>query len=136
MITKTLKYFWSVRREFAKYFIIGISGVVLDMATLILFKELFGWSAVVAVVVNQALMLVYVFYLNKYWTFRNKELPHKQVVRFLILAGFNYLFSVLIMSLFEYRLGYDYRLVRLATIAIMVSWNFFLYKYWVYANDK
>lgn len=130
MIKKTLQYAWGVRREFAKYFIIGISGVVLDMATLILFKEVFGWSAVFSVIIIQAMMLVYVFYLNKYWTFRNKEIPHKQIVKFLILAGFNYIFSVSMMYFLEQ--VFDYRLVRLATIAVMVSWNFFLYKYWVY----
>lgn len=132
MIKKTLQYAWSVRFEFTKYFIIGVSGVVLDMATLIFLKEVLGWLPIFAVIINQALMLVYIFYLNKYWTFRNKEIPHKQVVRFLTLAGFNYLLSVVIMYVLNHNLGFDYRLVRLGSIVVMVSWNFFLYKYWVY----
>ena len=124
----------NILHQFAKYFITGISGVILDMVTLILFKEIFGWLPVVAVIVNQILLLGYIFLINKYWTFKNKEIPHKQIIRFLILAGFNYLFSVFVMYIFNHKFGFDYRLVRLASIASMVSWNFFLYKYWIYAE--
>lgn len=132
MIAQGANYLWSLRREFAKYFIVGISAVVFDMGTLIAAKELLDIPATPAVVVNQALVLVYVFTVNKYWSFRNREVPHKQLMRFASLAVFNYGFSVLTMYLFHDHLGFDYRLVRLGTIAVMVSWNFFLYKYWVY----
>ncbi len=62
-------------------------------------------------------------------------MPHKQVVRYLILAGWNYLFAIFTMYLISEVMGYDYRIVRLGTIAMAVSWNFFLYKYWVYTGD-
>jgi len=135
MIKKIIIYGWSLRREFTKYFIVGISGLVIDMATLILFKEVFGWWPVIAVAVNQILLLSYNFLLNKYWSFKNTEMPHKQLVRYLTLAVLNYCFSVIIMYIFNHGLGFDYRIVRLVTIAVMVSWNFFLYKYWVYKID-
>jgi len=53
----------------------------------------------------------------------------------LALAGFNYGFSVFAMYLFNHLFNFDYRFVRLATIATMVAWNFFLYKYWVYKEQ-
>jgi putative flippase GtrA len=132
---KILNYCYSVRHQFAKYFVVGFSGLFIDMGTLILLKEYCGWAPVLAVVVNQILMITYNFTLNKYWSFKNKEMPHRQIVKYLILAGCNYLFSILIMYIFNHLLDFDYRLVRLATIAVMVSWNFFLYKYWVYKQD-
>jgi predicted neutral ceramidase superfamily lipid hydrolase len=49
----------------------------------------------------------------------------------LVVLG-DYLFSIAAMYVFNDRLGIDYRLVRIASIALAVSWNFFLYKYWVY----
>ncbi|OGH79232.1 MAG: hypothetical protein A2469_03495 [Candidatus Magasanikbacteria bacterium RIFOXYC2_FULL_40_16] len=136
MIKKAVVYFWSLRREFAKYFIVGFSGLLLDMGSLILFTEVFGIIPVVSVILNQVFLLTYNFSLNKYWSFRNKAMPHKQLVRYLSLAVFNYLFSVGTMYVFNHILNWDYRIVRIATIAVMVSWNFFLYKYWVYRNDK
>lgn len=136
MIKKTVAYFWSLRREFAKYFIVGFSGLFLDMGSLILFKEKFNMAPVVAVIINQAILMNYNFLLNKYWSFRNRAMPHKQLVKYLSLAGFNYLFSVGVMYFFNHILDFDYRLVRIATIATMVSWNFFLYKYWVYKAEN
>lgn len=135
MIKRSALYLWSLRRQFAKYFIVGFSGVFLDMGTLILFKETFGLTPVLAVIINQTFLLVYNFSLNKYWTFRNQEIPHKQIARYLTLAGFNYAFAVGAMYLFNHIMKWDYRLVRLGTIALAVSWNFFLYKYWVYKEE-
>lgn len=136
MVKKTLTYFWSLRREFAKYFIVGFSGLFLDMGTLILFTEAFGFLPVVSVFMNQALVLTYNFTLNKYWSFRNRAMPHKQIMRYGVLAAWNYSFSVGAMYLLNQQFGVDYRLVRIASIVVMVSWNFFLYKYWVYRDKE
>jgi putative flippase GtrA len=136
MIKKALHYGWSVRHQFAKYFAVGMSGFVLDFGLLVFFKEVFGINPTFAVVINQVFVLAYNFSLNKYWTFANKEIPHKQLVRYLMLAVANYLFSVTMMYIFNESLGFDYRLVRVGTILVAVSWNFFLYKYWVYQEDS
>lgn len=134
MFRKLLGYFWHVRFEFTKYFIIGFSGVFLDLLTLILFKEVFDIWPTLAVILNQAILVVYNFSLNKYWTFKNKTLPRKQFTRYMVLFAFNYLLAVSTMYIFSDKFGFDYRLVRVITIALSVSWNFFLYKYWVYKS--
>ena len=134
MLKKFFSYLWSMRRQFAKYFIAGSSAVILDIGTLMLLKELLGIRPWVATIFNQALVLVYVFSIHKYWSFRNHELPHRQIIRFFILVSWNYVFSVAMMYLFNERAKIDYRLVRVGTIALAVSWNFFLYKYWVYQH--
>lgn len=131
-IRRLIKYFWSLRGQFGRYFIIGISGFVLDMGTLILFKEIFGILPTVAVLLNQVILISYIFLLNKCWTFKDKEVPHKQLVNFIILSIANYIIAVNVMYVFNHYLGFDYRLVRMGNIALSVSWNFFLYKYWVY----
>jgi len=136
MIKKTVHYLWSLRREFAKYFIVGFGSMLFDIGTLILFTAGFGLVPVVSVILNQAIVLSANFTLNKYWSFRNRALPHKQLVRYLALAGWNYFFSVASMYLLNGQLGVDYRLARLMSIIVMVSWNFFLYKYWVYREKE
>ncbi len=136
MIRKTCDYFWSLRHQFVKYVVVGVSGLVIDLSTLIFFTTVFGWTPVFAVIVNQSIVLGYNFTLNKYWSFRNTAIPHTQLVRYFILAACNYGISVLLMYIFHDLLSYDYRLVRIGTIALMVSWNFFLYKYWVYKDTE
>ncbi len=124
-----------MRREFAKYFIIGISGLVLDIGSLYVFKEYVHLRPVTAVIVNQVFLLNYVFFLNKYWAFKSKGITHKQMVRFYILALMNYTISIGWMYFFNEHLHFNYLIVRLANVALSVAWNFLLYKYWVYRHD-
>lgn len=132
MRKKIRAYIIASHRQFIKYFLVGGSGFILDMGTLILLKEYFAISAVLAVIINQVLILSYNFSLNKWWSFRNREMPHWQLVRYIMLAVLNYGFSVAAMYIFNEHYGFDYRLVRIASVMVMVSWNFFLYKHWVY----
>lgn len=129
---KIINWGWSLRFEFVKYFVTGIGAVVLDMVSLIFFKEICGTSATIAVLINQPIVLLYVFFVNKFWSFRDKSMPHRQMIRFFVTAGCNYLISFLIMYIFHDKIGFDYKLVRLTNIALGVSWNFLLYKYWIY----
>jgi len=123
---------WGARHQFAKYVIVGASGFVIDMVSLIALREVAGFRASVAVIINQAFLMLYNFNLNKYWSFGNRDLPHRQFVRYMTLAGVNYLFAVIAMYVFSDSLGWDYRLVRLGSVILAVLWNFVLYKRWVY----
>jgi putative flippase GtrA len=136
MIKKAVIFLWSHRIQFSKYFIVGVGAVILDMGSLILLKTYLVISAVEAVILNQVIVLAYVFYLNKHWAFKEQGRTGRQMLRFAVVVAFDYLFSVAAMYVFNDHLKFDYRLVRLASIAIAVCWNFFLYKYWVYVNDK
>jgi len=136
MIKKTIQYAWSVRHQFIKYFVVGFSGLFLDLGLLALCTRVFGWNPTVSLVFSQVIVLGYNFLLNKYWSFANKALSYTQIMRYLTLAGVNYVFSLVIMYIFNEHLGYDELLVRIATIALMVGWNFFLYKYWVYRVEE
>jgi putative flippase GtrA len=134
MIKKTFKFFWSLRRQFARYFVVGLTSFFLDMGSLIFLKEVLHVAPFLAVIANQALCLVFVFLMNKYWSFKEHSLTHRQVFRFGVIVVFNYCFAVAAMYIFNHRLGFDYRLVRVGSIILSVSWNFFLYKYWVYVG--
>jgi len=132
MLLKLKNYFNVSRRQFFFYFVVGFSGTVLDLLTLILFKEVFGWRPVMAVIVNQAIILNYVFFLNKFVTFRARGSTLKRWRNFVLLAIWNYTFAVGWMYFLNERSGYNYLLTRVSGIILAVSWNFLLYKYWVY----
>lgn len=125
-----------MRYQFARYFVIGIGGAVLDIGSLYLLKQYLHIRPVVAVVINGIFLLNYIFFLNKYWAFKSVGITHKQMIRFFILAGINYAISISWMYVFNHKLGFYYLLVRLANIALSVAWNFLLYKYWVYKHEE
>lgn len=132
MISKFIKIFLDNKRQFLKYFIIGISAFALDIILLIIFKEYFNLRPVIAVIINQALMLNYVFFLNKNWSFGSEKKTHKQIIKYYILSGANYLFSIVWMFILNEHFLVNYLIARTINIALAVSWNFALYKYWVY----
>ena len=119
-------------RQFLKYSITGSLGFILDMLTLYGLKEVIGVSALVAVVINQPLLLAFNFTLNKFWSFSNTHETRQQLIRYGILVLGNYVVAVNLMYLFHTILDFDYRLVRIGSILLSVSWNFLLYKFWVY----
>ena len=130
-----LKIFWLFwGKQFLKYFAIGVSSFVLDLGTLFVFKEYGHLSPVLAVILNQLLIISFVFVLNKYWVFRSGQFAGREAGRFLLVAGGNYLFAVLWMAAFNHYLGFNYLLVRLANVVLAVSWNFLFYKHFVYAK--
>ena len=120
------------QRQFIKYFIIGSSAFVLDMLTLFILKEWLGLTPTWAIVVNQILMINYVFFLNKYWSFKADGVTHKQIFRYLIVAVSNYFIAIAWMWIFNEKAGLQYLLVRASNIVLAVTWNFLLYKFFVY----
>jgi putative flippase GtrA len=137
ILNKYLNYPWTHREQFIKYFAIGISGTVLDILTLWILKEFFGLLPVIAVVINQIFILLYIFLFNKKFSFQARGNIRKQMIRFIVLAGANYLFAISWMWLWSQYFGYNYLLVRICNIILAVAWNFLLYREWVYKTvDK
>lgn len=121
-----------ILKQFFRYFITGVSGFLLDISTLYVFKELFHIKPVTAVIINQILIINYIFFLNKYFTFKTNGFTKHQIVKFYILAGANYLISIIWMLFFNEYLAINYLFVRSANIILSISWNFLFYKFWVF----
>lgn len=136
MVKRAAQYIIKARKQLFRYVVVGTSGFGIDFLTLIILTSFFGINPTVAVVFNQAITLSYNFTLNKYWSFENKQMPHKQLVRYLSLAAWNYTFSVGAMYVLNEQFGVHYLVARLLSVITMVSWNFLLYRHWVYAQEK
>lgn len=122
-----------MRYQFTKYFVIGVTSVCLDMASLYLFKEYLHWRPVAAIVVNQIFILNFVFVMNKFWTFKAEGMTKKQIIKFYTVAGFNYLFAIGWMWVVNDHFGVNYLITRIVNIILAVSWNFLLYRYFVFS---
>jgi len=119
-------------QQFRRYFTVGCSGVVLDLASLYLLKTTIGLTPVVAVIINQIGMAAYIFLLNKYWVFGSSGAFTRQVTRYITLMIVNYGIAIGWMWFFNSYLGFNYLLMRLANIALATVWNFLLYRFFVY----
>ena len=136
MVKRTARYIIAARKQIFRYVVVGSSGFGIDFLTLYILTAFVGLVPTVAVVFNQVITLSYNFTLNKYWSFENKQMPHKQLVRYLSLAAWNYAFSVGAMYVLNEQFGVHYLVARLLSVITMVSWNFLLYRHWIYAQEK
>lgn len=126
---------WQHRREFFKYFVVGITAFILDTGSLYVLKEKLHVTPTVALAVSQPFILAFVFFINRNWSFdikSGREESTKQLIKFLSLAIGNYLFGLVWMWAIHDILGIHYMITRVANIILSVGWNFLLYKYWVY----
>lgn len=131
-IIQLIQRVWAARYQLIRYFFVGITAFVLDMGSLYLLKEKFGFSPVEAVITNQPPIILFVFWTNKKWSFKAGGQAHKQLMKFVSLALMNYLISVVWMWFFAHILAINYLIAKVANIVLAVSWNFLAYKYWVY----
>lgn len=131
-----VRYMLQVKQQFFRYAVVGCSGLLIDMVLLVFVREWLGFGAVIAVIASQGVVLCYNFTLNRLWSFRAQKLSRSQVLRYGWLVLYNYFISVVFMHFFAEIHGFDYRLVRVGTVGLMVCWNFFLYKYWVYSSPE
>lgn len=134
MLQKIKAFVLASKRQLFFYVVIGGSAFVLDMGSLILFKEILNVRPVVTVIFSQIIIINYVFFLNKHFSFQSLGQTRRQMIKFYLLAGWNYLFGIGWMGFLNEVWNWNYLAVRVAGIALAVSWNFLLYKFWVYKN--
>lgn len=134
-IKKIFARAWHLRHEFTKYFIIGFSSFLLDVGSLYILKNHIDLKPYIAVMINQPLILLYIFFLNKHWSFKADGFTRKQMMRFLCVAGMNYIISAAWMWTFNEKFGLQYIIARTLNVIVAVGWNFMLYKYWVYRTE-
>ena len=123
---------WAERMKFAKYVIVGISSVAIDIGLLVVLVEWLSLNPTLSVIINQAIVLGFNFTLNKKWSFGSTGASHKELARYLTLATWNYIFSVGAMHYGNEVWGFPYLLVRIGSIMCMTLWNFALFRLWVY----
>ena len=122
------------KKKFMKYFVVGISGLILDIGLLYLASDVLGIRPLFALLVTQIIVITYNYLLNKYWSFENRGAHGRQLARYSVVLGFNYLFGEAAMYFGNEVFDVHHLLIRIATVALAVSWNFLLYNYWVYKD--
>lgn len=123
------------KATFARYFFTGITGLIMDVGLLYIAKEFFGIRPVIALFGTQVMVIAYVFFMNRHWSFKSTGVAtHHQLAKFFTVLAGNYVVSIVFMYFGHDVAGIHYQIVRIGTVALSVSWNFLLYNYWVYRN--
>ncbi len=134
MINKLLQK--QIVRQFIKFSLIGSFNAFLDFSIYIFLTRVFFLYYLLANLISFFITVCVSFILNKKWTFRDKNSKvGLQYVKFWIMAvcglGFN---ELILFSLVKYLNTYDL-LAKVIAIGIVLFWNFFIGRYWVFKQN-
>ena len=126
----TYKAFIQLRR----YLVVGFSTVGLETLVLWILKEYIGIQLIVANTLAYTISFLFNFYLNRTWSFNSKSDISFQLKAYGVLFVFNLFASNGIIFLLTNGVGFYYMLSKFVSIAMIVSWNFVLYKKVIYKD--
>jgi putative flippase GtrA len=118
-----------------RFLVSGVASVVVDMGLLYLLHGVLGMWLPAAVFTSTASSFALNFGLNRMWSFGNVTTPAGgQMVRYLLLAGINWVLTVLMVSGLVW-LGLFYLVAKAVTVLINSAINYFAYRFWVFAEN-
>ncbi len=121
-----------LRRQFLRYITAGLTAFSAEFAVLYLLKE---YARVWYIYSNTAAYFTGFwtsFLLNKYWTFGVRKNFFRQLVLTLLLFFFNLAASNTLLYILTDLAGIYYLLSKFITMTMVFSWNFVLYRKFIY----
>lgn len=117
--------------QFLRYLASGSSAAALELGSYKLMLLAGVWY-LAAAFISAGIGLVSAFAFHKYFVFKKKENTRSHIIRYAILQGANALAQVSFVYIFVEFFSIDEFIAKILGIGIVVSWNFFLYKIFVY----
>ena len=129
-----LQKFKVLKPYLGKFSLVGISGIFVNQGLLTLFVSVLAWEVAIAGVVAIELSILSNFFLNNFWTWKDKK-ESSFISRFLkyhavtvISGGINYLILISLTYL-----GLHYFIANLIGIGMGTIVNFIFNHYWTFA---
>lgn len=109
-----------------KFIICGGIGFVCDLTSLTFFVETMAVDERVAVILSSLVGAVFVFFANKFFTFRNREKSYgNQLVKFGLVYGVSIVSNALISNALLW-FGVHYVLAKIVAVGVGAAWNYAL----------
>lgn len=118
-----------------RYIFVGGTTFVLDFLLLVGLHEGLKLNIVIATTVSYWTAIAYNFLLNRRWTFSNKDKEnlHKHILLYGLLLCFNYIFTVVFVSVVSSVIYFAW--AKIIAVLIQTTWTYYLYKNYVFKNS-
>ena len=116
------------KHHFIRYLVVGFSTVAIDLGLLFVLHGKASVHLAIATSIAYWVSIVYNFLLNRSWTFSasDKRDLKRHLTSYLILLGFNYVFTVVFVDIVSHHI--NYLLAKMLAVAIQMSWTYLAYK--------
>ena len=124
------------RHHFVRYLVVGGSTFVIDFGLLFTLHGKVHVNLAIATSLAYWISIAYNFSFNRHWTFsqRDKSDLRRHLSTYLVLLGFNYLFTVVFVSLVSHSL--NYLVAKAIAVAIQMTWTYFAYKNYIFVSSN
>ncbi|MDD4287131.1 MAG: GtrA family protein [Candidatus Peribacteraceae bacterium] len=117
--------------QFSLYVLSGGTAAVVDFGSYAILLRLGVWY-IVATVVGGVLGFATTFLMNKYVAFKKKNDFLRHLFRFFIVDMANILVGAIVLYGLVDGLGMEKQVAKILTMGMVVLWNYFIYKFFVY----
>ncbi len=116
----------------ARYLIVGFSTFAIDLSLLYVLHGKLRLGLPIAVSIAYTVAVIYNFTLSLKWTFSNKEKKglHYHIAQYLVLLGFNYLFTVTFVSIVGTHI--NYAIAKIIAVALSIMWTYPVYRFIIF----
>jgi putative flippase GtrA len=122
--------------HFVRYLFVGGSTFVIDLGLLYGFYKGAHTSVAIATTIGYWISIIYNFLLNRAWTFdaRDKANLKRHIISYLMLLGFNYVFTLIFVSVFSKSL--HLLLTKALAVLIQMTWTYVIYKKYIFVKHE
>ena len=131
-----------MKRQIIKFSITGLLNTIIDFSVLNFLIGVLSWAVLPANTISFSVAVINSYFLNKYWTFRDKQPVHiKQFSIFIVVSlvglGLSNILVYLGLEVFKvYTFGlsfvWHYNIAKAISALIVLVWNFLASKFWVF----
>lgn len=117
-------------KQLVRYLVVGFSSFFTEMTLFLLLKQVIGyiWANRIAITIVFWLN----FLLNRLWSFQSKQKITHQLIQYGTLFVINITVSDLMLRWLHGMLGINAVISKIIAVAMVVSWNFIIYKKVIY----
>ncbi len=121
-----------------RYVISGGFATVLDLALLYIFADIIGIWYLLSAIIAFIIAFFASFFLQKYWTFRNKEVDtlHKQIGSYFLIALINLIANTFLVFIFVHYINIYHILAQIFAAGLIALSSFFLYQRFVFKKHE
>lgn len=121
------------RNGVARYLFAGGAAFIVDLGLLAVFREVLGWPTWFAAGLAFLVSFAFTYTVQRYFTFDSRSPQGLAMLRYTMLVAFNTLATAAIVAFVDFADG-GWFLGKVIATSVTTVWNYFLYRYWVFAT--
>ncbi|ACV64973.1 GtrA family protein [Desulfofarcimen acetoxidans DSM 771] len=120
-------------RSFVLFSLVGLTNTVIDYLVFFSLYHLFPEHFLASQVISYSCGTVNSFFLNKYWTFRNKNIPcGAEILKFIVVNALALSISYITLDVVSNSFGLDMFICKTFATGMSFVVNYFGSKFWVF----